>query len=512
MRVLSSIPALLGLLLLFGCDSGAHHPLPARTTGPAVIRMALAAELGDPERPAVEFDHQLHARELEQEGCATCHAENPGAQVLPRLELGQEPSDDDAWMQAHHDLCLGCHDERRLAGQSTGPDDCGQCHVRYQAPWQDADRQIRFDCSLHFRHSRAYEDKCEACHHVLDEKQNRLVYEKGTEDACNACHLPVAGKDETSLGDAVHTACINCHLQRQGDNQRTGPWLCAGCHDAGERAKIEKVEDVPRPDRGQPEAVWLSTKGVVEGAVPFDHRLHEKQVDSCSACHHESIGECSECHRQIPGSEGGGVTLNQAFHTSDSALSCVGCHKERSGQGVCAGCHHMLPVPPGQAACDLCHSGPPAEAEAVAGEAAAGEAVDPNSSLQAALAPRELAALPAVSDDFPEKLELELLADKYGPARFPHQKIVAALDRAVRDSRLAARFHQDTNTLCAGCHHRSPPGDPIPACRSCHGDENVPGKDLPELNAAYHRQCIGCHQAIGHQAQGCTDCHQEVRR
>jgi hypothetical protein len=501
MRFFSGIPALLGLLLLPGCDSGAHHPPPARTTGPAVIRMALPAELGDPERPAVEFDHQLHAKELEQEGCIACHAENQDGRVLPRLKIDQEPLDDDEWMEASHDLCIGCHDERRLAGKSTGADDCGQCHVRYQAPWQDADRQMRFDYSLHFRHSRAYEDKCEACHHVLDEKQNRLVYEKGAEDACNACHLPAAGKDETSLGDAVHIACINCHMQRQGE---TGPHLCSGCHGEEERAKIEKVKDAPRPDRGQPEAMWMASRGVTAVAVAFDHKLHEAQVDSCSACHHESIGRCAECHTQAPGSDGGGVTLNQASHDPDSTLSCVGCHKERSGQDLCAGCHHVLPVPPAQGSCDLCHSGPPPERE--------GEAVDRKSLLLAALALRQHAELPPVSADFPEELELEELADKYGPARFPHQKIVAALDRAVRDSRLATRFHQGTNTLCAGCHHRSPPCDPMPACRSCHGDENAAGTDLPELNAAYHRQCIGCHQAIGHEAQGCTDCHQEVRK
>jgi hypothetical protein len=69
-----------------------------------------------------------------------------------------------------------------------------------------------------------------------------------------------------------------------------------------------------------------------------------------------------------------------------------------------------------------------------------------------------------------------------------------------------------TGVLCAGCHHHSPPDERVPACRSCHTDTARAGRDLPDLGTAYHRQCIGCHRAIGHAAQGCTDCHQEVRK
>lgn len=265
---------------------------------------------------------------------------------------------------------------------------------------------------------------------------------------------------------------------------------------------MQRVKDAPPPQRGQRRAMWMTTEKASDGDVPFDHKLHEGQVSSCSACHHESIGKCEACHTELPGARGGGITLNGAFHQAGSELSCVGCHRERSNEGACAGCHHMLPVPPGQASCELCHSDPPPSREAA----------DPDASLLAALAPVELAALPAFSDSFPQALQLEVLADRYGPVRFPHGPIAAALDRAVRDSRLARRFHAKTETLCSGCHHRSSPGDPTPTCRSCHGDENAAGRDLPELNAAYHRQCIGCHQAIGHPAQGCTDCHQEARK
>ncbi|MBN1655628.1 MAG: hypothetical protein JXA30_17810 [Deltaproteobacteria bacterium] len=501
MRIVSvhgvTAPVLLGLLLVCGCDQDLY-PQAERTTDAEIIRIALPEMLGVAERPAVEFDHQAHTKALEQEGCSTCHPENSKRQLLPRLNIKNEPSNSAEWMLSHHELCVGCHDERRRAGKSTGPDDCGRCHVKREAAWLDVDRTMRFDYSLHYRHARASEDKCETCHHIYDEKQKKLVYKKGTEDACSACHRPLGKQDETSLGDAVHIACINCHMQGQ-DRSKTGPTLCTGCHDARERAKIAKVKEVPRLDRGQPKVMWIATKGATDGAVAFNHLLHEARVDSCSSCHHESIGKCDLCHTQLPQPKGGGITLNQAYHTPGSTLSCVGCHKEHSERDMCAGCHHMLPRPPGKSACDYCHSGPRVDE------------VDRKSSPAALLAPRELPELPAVSANFPEKLEIKVLADKYRPARFPHEKIVAALDRAVRGNKLAERFHKGTETLCAGCHHNSPPGDPLPACRSCHADENYPQKDLPGLNAAYHRQCIGCHQAIGHEAQGCTNCHEESR-
>lgn len=499
MRITIGILALLGLPLLAGCDDHSHAQT-SRAADPSVIQMALPESMGTPERPVVEYDHKVHTRALQPEGCAVCHAVSADRQVLPQLNLKLESSDDDGWMESYHELCIGCHDDRRRAGKTTGPGDCGECHIERQTPLLVANREMRFNYSLHYRHVTASKEKCEDCHHVYDEKQGKLVYQKGAEDACSACHKTVAENDETTLSDAVHRNCINCHIAKQSEGEKAGPQFCVGCHGAKEQAKFGKFKDVPPPDRDQPEALWIASEGSTTGAVPFDHKLHERQVDSCSSCHHESIGKCSACHKQLPHSKGGGISLSQAFHDPNSTLSCVGCHRENSNRGECAGCHHMLATPPSQAACDLCHNGP------------LPEKLDRSSSPMTLLADRELSALPDVSERFPEEIEIESLTDRYQPAKFPHRKIVAALDEVVRGNQLAEHFHQTTETLCTGCHHNNPPGDPVPACRSCHGDENYPQKDLPDLTAAYHRQCIGCHQAIGHKAQGCTDCHEELRK
>jgi octaheme c-type cytochrome (tetrathionate reductase family) len=83
---------------------------------------------------------------------------------------------------------------------------------------------------------------------------------------------------------------------------------------------------------------------------------------------------------------------------------------------------------------------------------------------------------------------------KYEPVRFMHAKHSAAL-----------------NGDCASCHHYRPE-DPeaaeIVACRSCHQDA-FSEKD-PErigLKAAYHMQCMDCHEQMKQGPVSCEGCH-----
>ena len=111
------------------------------------------------------------------------------------------------------------------------------------------------------------------------------------------------------------------------------------------------------------------------------------------------------------------------------------------------------------------------------------------------------------SDDFPEKVAIESLVDQYEASTLPHAKIVAKLHSSIGESALAGRFHGATEEMCMGCHHNSPVGIRPPPCRSCHGKVKDAESDKPALKAAYHRQCVGCHQVMGVAKQGCTDCH-----
>jgi octaheme c-type cytochrome (tetrathionate reductase family) len=83
---------------------------------------------------------------------------------------------------------------------------------------------------------------------------------------------------------------------------------------------------------------------------------------------------------------------------------------------------------------------------------------------------------------------------KYGPVRFMHGKHASAL-----------------NNNCASCHHYRPKDRALPelmACRSCHQEAFNP--DMPErvgLKAAYHQQCMGCHETMKKGPVHCRGCH-----
>jgi hypothetical protein len=118
-----------------------------------------------------------------------------------------------------------------------------------------------------------------------------------------------------------------------------------------------------------------------------------------------------------------------------------------------------------------------------------------------------------VDSEVPENVEIKRLMNQYGPAKLPHRKIVRTLASNIKDNQLVRYFHQNQNVLCQGCHHHSPAAKKPPSCASCHGqpfDEQDPLK--PGLMAAYHRQCMECHEAMGLEkplATDCVACHQK---
>ena len=114
----------------------------------------------------------------------------------------------------------------------------------------------------------------------------------------------------------------------------------------------------------------------------------------------------------------------------------------------------------------------------------------------------------------PDKLEIKVLQKEFKPAAFPHLKIVNKLLTISNNSTLARVFHgAREQTLCEGCHHNSQlhrAAVKVPQCSSCHGRPFNPA-DLgkPGILAAYHRQCMGCHQVMKQKptALECTKCH-----
>jgi len=488
--------SVLALLMVAGAPTSevaADEPA-AATDGPSLVTVSWPASAGEQQRPAVEFDHARHTAALQAEGCTTCHLLDD-AGLHPGLAAVSAIDDRGALVEAYHDACIGCHQRRRDEGkQSSGPLTCGACHVRNPAPIP-ARVPLTFDLSLHARHAQAYPDNCGACHHVWDEATEKLVYRENTEEACRACHGTVAVKATPSLRDAVHQECVACHLERAGTGAKAGPVACEGCHDPAVVAAIEQLAEVPRLKRGQPDVGWVKAPGAVLPLVVFDHVRHERIAASCSTCHHRRLQACADCHGLRPAPDGGGVNLEEAHHDRSSPLSCDGCHQRTAELGDCAGCHRDTTVAEARdIGCTVCHDGPrpPAEGSALA-------AAKPRP-------PVELAPLPEPSDDLPETVTIDVLADQYQASTIPHLKIVRRFDDGIRRNVLASRFHVSTGAMCAGCHHHSPVGERPPRCAACHGDAAAPTSDAPSLKVAYHRQCLTCHQRLGIKA-GCTDCH-----
>ena len=90
----------------------------------------------------------------------------------------------------------------------------------------------------------------------------------------------------------------------------------------------------------------------VTRALPFDHRVHEKE--RCAACHEESVARtvvktCESCHT--------------SHHTLER--SCASCHPtpkaghDRAAHDGCASCHadaSVAALPPARALCLACHA------------------------------------------------------------------------------------------------------------------------------------------------------------
>jgi DnaJ-class molecular chaperone len=115
----------------------------------------------------------------------------------------------------------------------------------------------------------------------------------------------------------------------------------------------------------------------------------------------------------------------------------------------------------------------------------------------------------------PEEVTIKILEKQYEPSNFPHIKIIRKLTEVSNDSELATSFHRTMQTICRGCHHQSiveaeAKDNKPPYCRNCHSivfDTKNPNR--PRLLAAYHRQCLTCHEKMDIKEKGCADCHKE---
>lgn len=521
-----------------------------------VVKIDAMKALGPLELPPVTFLHDKHTAALKtgEKDCKVCHLEKDGAVVV---KFKREKDSSAAEVKTiYHKGCIGCHTDMAAKGQKTGPLDgaCRSCHDA-KSPIVSARQPAGFTSALHFRHSEtreipsalkteageAQKDNCDRCHHEYNKETKKTFYAKGKEGTCRYCHLEKATKDSRSMSEASHASCVNCHraLALKGVKD-AGPTSCAGCHgkEAQEKTAIKNKEAVAKAPEGarlirrqQPDQTLVVIDKPAEGLKPlamspavFNHKAHEKNVDSCRTCHHKGMQACSKCHTLAGGKDGGGVQLEQAMHLASSNRSCVGCHNQSKAEAKCAGCHDLMKARknPAKAACKKCHmdAGKLKAASAEPGQMPAYWAMKPEE--KSAAAAQLLKDRPAKADifsleDIPEKVVIKYMVNEYEASEMPHRKIVLKLMENVKDSKMSGVFHSDPGAVCQACHHNGVAGQKKPPrCVNCHGkpfDENQPSR--PGLKAAYHGQCMSCHKSMALKKPlntDCVGCHKERKK
>jgi hypothetical protein len=530
-------------------------------------------------QPKVVFLHDKHTmtlgkqKDFYKKECGTCHLSNKDGVMYLGFMREDAPLTGDRLRDTFHENCIGCHKTMTAAGQKAGPLDvqCKGCHNATPdvvSNWQ----AITVDKRLHFRHAATQEkaeNKCGACHHIYSETTDKTIAAPKPEEvpgSCSYCHGEQTTvvenrrpKQIRSLRLAAHGECVTCHraTAATGKDVATGPVTCAGCHGPLDQKaiaetslkKVAKNADL-RIKRGQPDfsmvrpAVAEKPAFGVDGKpikpygmppVPFDHKYHEAQSETCVSCHHAALASCAEKCHTVPGTKDGGfVTLEGAMHKADTGRSCAGCHAIAQKRPECAGCHVSMKKGVGDvSACGSCHAVPGDALTQAVADMLAKPATKETAAVEAGLAEKLLAGKRAVTatfpaDDIPEIVTIGSLAKDYEPSVLPHRKIVATMVAGMKDSKLAGAFHTADAAVCQGCHHMSPAGKTPPRCGNCHpAVETTTVASRPALRAAYHNQCMGCHTAMGidgkvvdkapgakpvPKATDCAGCHAEKKK
>ena len=494
-----------------------------------IIIIDTSPVFGRGDKPPVPFPHDLHTEVMaeQKKDCLLCHLKDTKPQTASagtpeRMSLKFKRLKDTTLREVrgiYHGNCIGCHTGMAEKGLEFGPIVCGECHKDSEA-YRSARKPSGMDASLHSRHTKASQNKCETCHHAYDEKAKKLFYAKGQEGTCRYCHQAQTIENRISMPLASHQSCVECHRLGKEKKLESGPVTCAGCHDSKEQMKVKKVQPVPRMERQQPDMVLVKALGKGDHAemprmnpVPFDHKSHEAYNDSCRVCHHASLSSCNSCHGLAkPLKEGNNVKLDRAMHQQGSEMSCIGCHQAKQQAKECAGCHVFMPkgLSEQNDSCLKCHTKPPADSAGLPKTAEA-EKEWAKKLLQS----RQPVKGTYPQADIPEKVVMKDYVDKYEQVEFPHRKIVLSLVERMNGSKqasqLAAYFHKDAGTVCQGCHHHSPESQKPPKCANCHGKPFDEGNLMkPGILGAYHQQCMGCHAAMEiEKPKECVDCHKE---
>ncbi|WP_038056785.1 sulfate respiration complex hexadecaheme cytochrome HmcA [Thermodesulfobacterium hydrogeniphilum] len=470
----------------------------------------------------VLFSHQKHVKALKEKGCKACHYINKKGLYVFTFVKGIYKKKSEEIKKEYHQKCIKCHVKFRKKGKKSGPIklSCGECHKREYVNKEIKYPAFDFDFAYHDKHVKKLKDRtknrssketCKLCHHTYDLKTKKLVYQNGTEESCYYCHdlskkrgpdlskiVAISKKENWNLPNAFHSLCLSCHFKLKKENKKAGPIVCSKCH-TGKYKTIAELKKVPCPERGQKDKYFLFVKNLSKmKGVPFDHKFHENEVAKCRTCHHERLKACKDCHTIGGSSKGDYINLVTAYHSLFSDRSCRGCHyRQIKSNKNCLSCHYFFNLAEARSeladerSCKICHTG------------------------KKELLPTKKLSLEGLNlKKIKKEITIKKLSKEFEPAKMPHLKMINKLVEVSNNSKLATYFHRNLETICRGCHHKSNvkaelEKNKLPLCSNCHSVDFDPlHPERPRLQAAYHNQCIKCHENMQiKKAINCTDCH-----
>ncbi len=312
----------------------------------------------------------------------------------------------------------------------------------------------------HSKHEEAFKKEgCNTCH---PEKDGQLIFDFPKK---------AGKKDKTSVMNAYHDECIDCHKKMSREDKKTGPVNCGDCH-----KEKEKSIQVKYP------------------VFEFDFYVHDKHVkklkekigkDDCGLCHHSyDINEedetlalvyekgteesCYYCHEfgKKRGPELTAITRVAAKKGLDirsaSHQQCLNCHLKYQEEYLKKGEKEACPTE-----CMKCHTGKY----------------------------RTLAELEKISRpdrDQKDKPFIDIENSKMKGVTFDHKS------------------HETYSKTCRSCHHET-----LNACDTCHSLTGKPeGNGINVANAYHHvfseHSCAGCHNKKKEEKK-CAGCHHYIQ-
>lgn len=141
------------------------------------------------------------------------------------------------------------------------------------------------------------------------------------------------------------------------------------------------------------------------------------------------------------------------------------------------------------------------------------------SAVLAAAAATLLLAGPISARELPQVITLDSMTEYFEGVTFDHAMHVEAAETCSTCHHHTAG--EPAVPQCASCHQV--PRATTAACQSCHPAQPFSAEylrerekdrgrfhvDKPGLKAAYHLNCMGCHEEVGGPT-GCEDCHQRT--